>query len=98
MRLLRCVFLLPLLSLAAFTQTLLNHYLLSGDGSDQPRIVATDRNGFVYVAGNTTSGNFPVTNALRALPPEGALEVSVNGTAFVNTGLDATNVNAVAAS
>ena len=50
------------------------------------------------MAGNATSGNFPVTNALEAQPPQGALEVSINGAAFINTRLIATTVYAVAAS
>ncbi|HUE24608.1 MAG TPA: SBBP repeat-containing protein [Bryobacteraceae bacterium] len=81
-----------------FGQALINHRVLSGNGSDQPAVIATDSSGFIYVAGNTTSGNFPVTNALEAGPPQGALEVSINGAAFVNSGLIATSVNAVAAS
>jgi photosystem II stability/assembly factor-like uncharacterized protein len=82
----------------AFGQTTINRLVLSGSGSDQPAVVATGRSGFVYVAGNTTSGDFPVSNALQALPPLGALEVSVNGAAFVNSGLAATSIYAVAAS
>jgi uncharacterized protein (TIGR03437 family) len=99
MRTFRGVFLQLLCSISLiFGQTLINHRVLSGNGSDQPTVIATDSRGFVYMAGNTTSGNFPVTNALEAQPPQGALEVSINGAAFVNTGLIATNVYAVAAS
>jgi photosystem II stability/assembly factor-like uncharacterized protein len=94
----RCVFLLLFSILPAACQTLINRSILSGNGSDQPAVIATGGNGFVYVAGNTTSGNFPVTNAQEAQPPQGALEVSVNGAAFVNSSLTATNVYAVAAS
>jgi len=95
-----CGILLPLLSSIglSFGQVLINHRLLSGNGSDQPTVIATDGSGFVYVAGNTTSGNFPVTNALEAQPPQGALEVSINGGGFVNSGLAATSVYAVSAS
>jgi uncharacterized protein (TIGR03437 family) len=99
MRTFRGAFLQLLLGIGlTFGQTLINHRVLSGNGSDQPTVIATDSSGFVYMAGNTTSGNFPVTNALEAQPPQGALEVSINGAAFVNTGLIATTVYAVAAS
>src|SRR5580658_10173465 len=93
------VFLQLLCSISlTFGQTLINHRVLSGNGSDQPTVIATDSSGFVYMAGNTTSGNFPVTNALEAQPPQDALEVSINGAAFVNASLNATSVFAVAAS
>jgi len=93
-----CLFPLLFCIVPAFSQTLVNRSILSGNGSDQPTVIATGKDGFVYIAGDTTSGNFPVTNALETLPPQGALEVSANGAAFVNTGLAATSVNAVAAS
>jgi uncharacterized protein (TIGR03437 family) len=95
-----CGVLLQLLSCIslAFGQAPINHRVLSGNGSDRPTVIASDSNGFIYVAGNTTSGNFPVTNALEAAPPQGALEVSVNGAAFVNSSLNVTSVYAVAAS
>src|ERR1019366_4231466 len=52
-----------------------------------PAAIATDSHGFVYVAGNTTASDFPVTNALETQPPQGALEVSSNGAPFVNAGI-----------
>ena len=58
-----------------FGQALVNHRVLSGNGSDQSTVIATDSSGFAYVARNTTLGSFPVINALHALPPQGALEV-----------------------
>lgn len=99
MRSLVCAFAgLLLLSAIASGQTLVNRRVLSGDGSDQPSVIATDNNGFVYVAGTTTSGNFPVTNPLQARPPQSALQVSVSGAAFLNSGLTASMVGAVAGS
>jgi uncharacterized protein (TIGR03437 family) len=89
---------LLLLNGAAFGQTLVNRLVLSGDGNDRPAVISTDSNGFVYVAGTTTSGNFPVTDALQARPPQAALQVSVNGAAFVNASLTASQIGAVAAS
>ena len=81
-----------------FPQTLVNSRVLSGNGSDQPRVIATDSQGFVYVAGVTTSGNLATTNALEPQPPQAALQVSVNGASFVDTGLTANSIDAVAAS
>jgi hypothetical protein len=82
-------------SLPSFSQTVINRSVLSGNGSDQPNVIATDNNGYVYIAGSTTSGNFPITNALEPIPPQGALEVSVNGGSFANSGLPATGASAV---
>lgn len=72
--------------------------------SINPAAIATDSHGFVYVAGNTTASDFPVTNALETQPPQGALEVSSNGAPFVNAGIglsptaNYSGVTAVAAS
>jgi hypothetical protein len=87
-----------LLSATAFGQTLVNRLVLSGNGNDLPAVITTDNNGFVYVAGTTTSGNFPVTDPLEARPARSALQVSVNGAAFANSDLTAGLVGAVAAS
>lgn len=86
-------------------QALVGQHVLAGSGIDTPIAVATDSRGFVYVAGNTTSADFPVDNALEPQPPQGALEVSAAGAAFVNSGLNASTtdlsnrgISAVAAS
>ena len=50
----RCVFVLLFWIVPALGQTLIGHSVLSGNGSDQPTVIATENNGFVYVAGNTT--------------------------------------------
>ena len=61
----RCVFLLLLSTGPAFCQTLINRSILSGNGSDQPAVIATGGNGFVYVAGNTNGAAF-VNSGLTA--------------------------------
>jgi hypothetical protein len=85
-------------AILAHGQTLVGQQVLAGSGNNQPTAVATDSQGFVYVAGITTSGDFPISHALESQLPQGALEVSNNGAAFVNSGLNASNVTAVAAS
>ncbi|MCX7747087.1 MAG: Ig-like domain-containing protein [Clostridia bacterium] len=41
---------------------------LGGSGTDYGNSVAVDPNGYIYVTGITTSGNFPVANAFQASP------------------------------
>jgi hypothetical protein len=98
---------IPLLlgsAILARGQPIVSRHLLGGSGVDTPAAVAIDSQGYVYVAGATTAADFPVANALEPHPPQGALEVSVNGASFVNSGLiastniDAQGVTAVAAS
>jgi len=89
-------FVVPLLlcgAILARGQVLAGRHILAGSGIDTPIAVATDSQGFVYVAGNTTSEDFPISNALEAQPPQGALNVSVNGAPFVNSGLNASTAN-----
>src|SRR5580658_213187 len=70
-------------------QVLAGKQLLAGSGVDTPAAMAIDSQGYVYVAGATTAEDFPVANALESQPPQGVLEVSGNGAAFVNAGLNA---------
>jgi uncharacterized protein (TIGR03437 family) len=84
-------FVFPLLlssAILARSQVVAARQILAGGGNDVPTAIATDNRGFVYVAGNTTSTNFPVTNALESQPPQGALEVSIDGASFVNADIN----------
>jgi uncharacterized protein (TIGR03437 family) len=83
-------FVFPLLLCSAIharCQVLAGHQVLAGSGVATAAAVALDSQGYVYVAGNTTAEDFPASNALESQPPQGVLDVSVNGAAFVNTGL-----------
>ncbi len=79
-------------------QTLLNTRNLSGTASENPTAIATDSQGNVYLAGSTTSPDFPVTNALFTKLPEPALRVSAEGGVFAAASLSVPEVAAVAAS
>jgi len=90
MRKLCLVFSLLLSSaILADSQVLVGQHVLAGSGVDTPTAMAIDSQGFVYVAGNTTAEDFPASNAVASQPPQGVLEVSANGAAFVNAGLNA---------
>lgn len=79
-------------------QTLLNTRNLSGSATDTPTAIATDSQGNVYLAGATTSSDFPLTQALFQQFPEPALRVSTDGRTFLPAALPAPQVNTVAAS
>src|ERR1700730_12327155 len=70
-------------------QTLVNTRNLSGAANDTPSAIATDSQGNVYVAGATTSPDFPLTQALFPRLPEPALRVSTDGRTFAATTLSA---------
>ena len=79
-------------------QTLVNTRSLSGSATDTPTAIATDSQGNVYIAGSTTSPDFPLTQALFTQLPEPALRVSTDGRTFAPSTLLAPEVNTVAAS
>jgi hypothetical protein len=90
-------FLVPLLlcgAILAHGQVVAARQIPAGSGIDVPSAIATDNRGFVYVAGNTTSTNFPVSNALEPQPPQGALEVSIDGAPFVNSDINLSSTTA----
>jgi len=79
-------------------QTLLGTRILSGSATDTPTAIATDSQGNVYIAGATTSPDFPLTQALFQRLPEPALRVSTDGRTFAPSTLSVPQVNTVAAS
>ena len=79
-------------------QTLLNTRNLSGSAADTPTAIAADSQGNVYLAGATTSPDFPLTQALFQQLPEPALRVSTDGRTFLPVALPVPQVNTVAAS
>ena len=64
-----------LTKISADGSSLLYSTYLGGNGSDVPAGIATDALGDVFVAGNTSSTNFPVANAYQAVasPNQGGL-------------------------
>jgi hypothetical protein len=64
-----------LTKISADGSSLLYSTYLGGNGSDVPAGIARDTLGDVFVAGNTSSTNFPVANAYQstALPNQGSL-------------------------
>jgi hypothetical protein len=58
--------------------------LLGGSGNDVPNRIAVDSSGSVYVAGTTTSADFPVTaGALSAQAPQGSFFARLDPTGSV---------------
>ncbi|MBS1853856.1 MAG: SBBP repeat-containing protein [Acidobacteria bacterium] len=86
------------LAAAAAGQTLTGSVILRGSGDDRPAAIATDLAGNVFVAGTTTSQDFPLTNALLPRLPEPALRVSMDGRTFAASALQVPRVYGVAAS
>jgi len=64
--------------------TLLYSTLLGGSGEDVPALIAVDSSGSAYVAGTTTSTDFPVTSGGHQ-PPGGTFFVRLNSQATVLT-------------
>src|SRR5215469_16104064 len=79
-------------------QVLTASKILSGSGTDIASAVAFDSEGNVFVAGTTTSPDFPIVNGLISRVPDVALRVSADGKTFTRSTLATPNVTAVAAS
>ena len=86
------------LGLTASGQALVSTRVLSGSGSDRANLVVTDKQGFVYVAGTTSSPDFPVSQALQAQIAQTSLRISTDGRAFSALPLASAWVTAVASS
>jgi photosystem II stability/assembly factor-like uncharacterized protein len=73
--------------LSSSGSTLLYATFFGGSGSDQAFTVAVNSSGNAYVAGQTTSTNFPVVNAVQGTPggqTDGFVgELSVDGSGFI---------------
>ncbi len=75
----RPVVLLSIFSLALFPATIDFRKQFSGNGRDEITAIASDSQGNVYIAGRTTSFDFPVKNAIRSINTGAALVVSDDG-------------------
>jgi len=76
-------------------QVLTASKILSGSGTDIASAVAFDSQGNVFVAGTTTSPDFPIVNGLISHVPDVALRVSADGKTFAPSTLAASNVTAI---
>src|SRR5215472_2175168 len=79
-------------------QILTTSKILSGSGNDVASAIASDAQGNVFVAGTTTSPDFPLVNPIFSRFVEPALRISTDGQAFTPAGVPAASVNCLAAS
>jgi hypothetical protein len=92
---LKLLFLLLSLAACAPAQVLTTSKLLSGSGQDAASAVALDAQGNVFVAGSTTSGDFPIVNGLISKIPDAGLRLSTDGRTFQPSTLTPATVLAV---
>jgi uncharacterized protein (TIGR03437 family) len=79
-------------------QVLTASKILNGSGTDVASAVAVDSQGNVFVAGTTTSPDFPIVNGIITRVPDTALRSSTDGKTFVRSPLTVSAVTAIAAS
>jgi uncharacterized protein (TIGR03437 family) len=79
-------------------QVLTASKILSGSGTDVASAIAVDSQGNVFIAGTTTSPDFPIVNGLITRVPDTALRSSTDGKAFLRSALATPNVTAIAPS
>jgi photosystem II stability/assembly factor-like uncharacterized protein len=94
----RTLFALLAFTIYAQAHVLTASKILSGSGTDVASAVAVDSQGNVFVAGTTTSPDFPIVNGLISGVPDTALRVSADGKTFTRSTLALSNVTAIAAS
>src|SRR5579872_2420526 len=87
-----------LLAASAQAQVLTAAKILGGTGNDIGTAVALDSQGNVFVAGATTSADFPLVNSLFSKIPDPALRVSTDGRTFAPVSLNVPGVQALASS
>ncbi len=92
-------FIVVALAANAPAQVLTATKLLSGSATDAATAVAASiPQGNVFLAGTTTSPDFPIVNGLVPRIPEAALRVSAGGKTFAPSSLTASQITAIAAS
>jgi uncharacterized protein (TIGR03437 family) len=92
------LFALCALAARAPAQVITASKILSGSGVDVATVVALDSQGNVFIAGTTTSSDFPIVNGLASSLPLAALRVSSDGHTFTPASLALPGVSALAAS
>lgn len=95
MRFLFSFTLLALISHAP-AQVLTSSKLLSGSGQDAASLVAVDSSGRVFIAGTTTSGDFPIVNGVVPRIPESSLRISTDEKTFNGVAIAPSQVYALA--
>lgn len=94
----RTLFSLFLTALVSHAQVLTASKILAGSGTDLTSAVASDSQGNVFLAGTTTSPDFPLVNALYSGLPETALRLSTDGgKTFSAAALPVPAISAIAA-
>jgi uncharacterized protein (TIGR03437 family) len=95
---LRFLLLTSLLAAPAYAQVLSASKILRGSGTDIARAIAVDPQGNVFVAGTTTSPDFPIVNGIMPHFPDAALRISTDGQTFTSASFPVPGITAMAAS
>src|SRR5579872_4905473 len=87
-----------LLAASAHAQVLTAAKIPGGTGNDIGTAIAVDSQGNIFIAGTTTSADFPLVNSLFSKIQDTALRVSRDGHTFAPVSLNVGSVQALAAS